>query len=90
MIGARRVVVVPVAVAVGWELSIDARVVVVHELRPDVLIVVDAQGARQELPYLREDDDANRVEQQGSQLDASDTSSPARETDEYVDEDVED
>ena len=88
-VGPRRLLVVPTAVAVGWELRIDARTVVVHEVRPDVLIVVDAGGAREEIAIHREDTPDNSAEQQGSQLSASDTTTPARETEEEVEEEVE-
>src|SRR4051794_27073784 len=44
MVTGRRVAVVPLAVAVGWELSLGPRVVVVREVRPTTIIVADAAG----------------------------------------------
>lgn len=85
VIGGRRALVVPVAVVVGWELTVDARVVVVRELRPDVIVVIDERGTREELPYVKEDDDLNGTEQRGSELPAGETS-PYRESEEEVDE----
>ena len=85
VIGGRRALVVPVAVAVGWELTVDARVVIVRELRPDVIVVVDERGAREELPYVREDDDVNGIDERGSELPAGE-SSPHRVSEEEVDE----
>ncbi len=88
MIGPRRVLVVPVGVAAGWELTVDTGVVVVHEVRPDVVIVVDARGAKQEIPIQREDTPDNAEDQQGSQLPDSDRTTPARESEEEVEEEV--
>jgi hypothetical protein len=77
--------VVPVAVAVGWELAPADRVVVVHEVRPTTLVVIDSTtGKTEEVAIVREDDGTNSKDEPGSELSATDTSTPARELDEEV------
>jgi hypothetical protein len=84
----RRVLVVPVAAVVGWELAIDSRVVVVREVRPTTIVVVDVNGgAPEEIEVAREDTPENAVEMQGSVMPAGDAS-PAREGEEEVEEEV--
>lgn len=65
--GGRRVLVVPVGVAVGWELMVDDRVVVVHEVRTDVIVVKDASGKTEEIAVAKEDTDDNKAELEGSE-----------------------
>jgi hypothetical protein len=85
----RRVAVVPVAVAVGWELALGPRVVVVREVRPTTIMVVDvAGGAPEEIEVAREDNAENGVEEQGSPIGADDQASPAREAEEEGEEEV--
>jgi len=81
-------VVVPVAVAVGWELHLDNRVVVVHEVRPTVVVVREPNGVLAEIAYTREDTSSNGVNHEGSQLPDGDTSTPGvdAEIEEEVDE----
>lgn len=79
---------VPVAVAVGWELALGPRVVVVREVRPTTVIVVDsAGGAPEEIEIQREDNAENMAEEAGSELAAGDAS-PGRESEEDVEEEV--
>lgn len=58
---------VPLGVAVGWELMVDDRVVVVHEVKPDVIIVKDASGKTEEIAVVKEDTDDNKVELEGTE-----------------------
>jgi len=93
----RNLWVVPLAVAVGWELMLDDRVVVVKERRTNtvddvevtVLVVVDDAGKEQELEVHLDDDDTNGQMMVGSVLPEGDTSTPATESDEDVEEWVE-
>lgn len=82
----RRVLVVPTAVVVGWELSVDNRVHVVREVRPDVIVLVDSDGKTVEHPIEREDTAENGRDEPGSIVAAGDPV-PAREADEEVEED---
>ena len=66
-IGVRRVLVVPLAVAIGWELLVDDRVVIVHEVHADHVIVKDADGQTQKLEVVKEDDAENAKELEGSE-----------------------
>ena len=83
---------VPVATAVGWELMLDDRVVVVVEDRgaktdePDVhvLVVQDSGGKKETVEVVREDTEDNARELEGSALPAGDTTTPAIETEEEV------
>ncbi len=68
-VGGRRLLVVPLAVAVGWELMVDDRVVIVHEVRPDVIVVKDASGKTEEIAVVKEDDAENAKELEGSETD---------------------
>lgn len=84
-VAGRPVMVVPVGVAVGWELAQGDRVVIVREVRPTTIVVVDsATGKTEEMPVVREDDATNSTEQLGTELSPSDTTTPARELDEDV------
>ena len=93
VITGRNVAVVPVGVAVGWELAMPSRVVVVREVRPKTIIVVDASGdgAQEEIEIVREDTPENTAEEQGTELAADDTTTPSREAeeDQEVEEEVE-
>lgn len=78
--------VVPAAIAVGWELSEADRVLVVSEVRPTTLVVIDSKtGKTEELPMLQENDATNSVEESGSELRPTDTTTPGLERDEDVD-----
>jgi bifunctional DNA-binding transcriptional regulator/antitoxin component of YhaV-PrlF toxin-antitoxin module len=93
VVGDRRRLVVPVALAVGWELAVDDRVVVVHEVKTvegaEVVVVKNADGSTEEIEIDREDTAENSVAQQSSVLPDSDTKTPAVETEEEVEEEVE-
>ncbi|MCP4870510.1 MAG: twin-arginine translocation signal domain-containing protein [Proteobacteria bacterium] len=93
----RNLWVVPPAVAVGWELMLDDKVVVVKERRTEtiedvevtVLVVVDDAGKEQELEVHLEDDETNGQLLAGSVLPEEDTTTPATEGEEEVEEWVE-
>ncbi|MBX7098561.1 MAG: hypothetical protein K1X89_12690 [Myxococcaceae bacterium] len=88
-VAGRRLLVVPVAVAVGWELAVDQRVVVVREVRAETVVVADLKtSATEELPAVREDDAENAKELPGTVLAEGDTTTPSRETEEEVEEEV--
>ncbi len=87
--------VVPVALAVGWELAYENRIVVVREIK-----VVEVEGEKtevivtedgEEIYIVREDDSTNSAVQDGSFLADDDTTTPGVdvEVDEEVDEEVE-
>jgi hypothetical protein len=67
VIAGRRALVVPLAVAVGWELLVDDRVVRVTEVHHHHVVVVHSDGRTEELPIAREDTDDNGVELEGSE-----------------------
>ena len=87
--------VVPVAIAVGWELQQDDRVVVVKEItvievdgeKSDAIVTTDGET----IAIVKEDDDTNAVAQEGSFLADDDTTTPGVEVEveEEVEEDVE-
>ena len=67
MFGPRRLLVVPLAVAVGWELMVDDRVVVVHEVHEHHVVVKHADGKSEKLEIHKEDDAENSKELEGSE-----------------------
>lgn len=83
----RRLWVVPVGLAIGWELVHDDRVVVVKELkvvesagaRSEVAVVQDSAGRIEEVELLREDTPENRKELEGSIIADSDKTTPGLE-----------
>ena len=91
----RKVWVIPVATAVGWELMLDDRVVVVQETKTvaregttiEVVVVLDSSGKTEEIEVHREADEENSKELEGSELAADDATTPAIETE--VEEEVE-
>jgi hypothetical protein len=88
MVHGRRVWVVPVGLAVGWELMLDRRLVVVKETkyvlvdgaRTEVLVVQDGDGKTEEIHVAREDTADNRVDLEGSVLPDSDKKTPGVES----------
>lgn len=91
MITGRNVLVVPVGMVVGWELAMESRVVVVREVRPTTIIVVNASGGgEEEIEIVREDTPENTVDEQGTEVAATDTTTPYREVeeDQEVEEEV--
>ena len=81
--------VVPVRLAVGWELVHTNRVVVVREVRvverdgrkTEVAVVQDAEGQRSEIEIVREDNAENSSELTGSEIADDDKDTPAVESD---------
>jgi len=77
--------VVPVGLAIGWELMDNDRVVVVKETKVvekesqsvEVLVVVDTSGNTEEIEVVREDTSENTAELEGSDLPDDDTSTPS-------------
>ena len=96
MVGKRRRLVVPVALAIGWELMVDDRVVVVHHVKHverdgskvEVVVIKNTDGSEEEIEVDREDTADNSKTEQGSVLDASDTTTPATEAEEEVEIEV--
>ncbi len=91
----RNLWVIPVAAAVGWELMLDDKVVVVKETKivekeaekVEVVVVVHPDGTTEEIEVAREDDDENGKDLEGTELAADDTTTPAIETE--IEEEVE-
>ncbi|MBM4131666.1 hypothetical protein FJ250_11675 [bacterium] len=95
--------VVPVGLAVGWELLHEDRVVVVREikvvevegLKTEVAVVVAADAAVEpgkpaaieEIPLIREDTKENAEDLEGSRLPDDDKSTPGREVE--IEEEIE-
>ena len=83
----RRVVVVPVGLVVGWELSMPDRVVVVQEVKTvpvdggsqEYLVVVAPNGEREEIPIIREDTAENSKDLEGSELPVEDATEDTSE-----------
>ena len=93
----RPVWVVPVGVAVGWELLRDDKVVVVKQVKVveveseprEIVVVVHSDGAEEEIEVIREDDENNTVEIEGSILTEGDEKTPGVESEIEVEEEVE-
>ena len=95
-VAGRRVLVAPVALAVGWELALENnRVVVVREIksverngaRVDVAVVQDANGKTEELEFVHEDTAENKKDLQGSILPDDDKTTPGVEKEEEMEVD---
>ena len=65
--GVRRLV-VPVAVAPGWELVVDDRVVVVKQVHPDAIVVAHADGTTEKIPVRKQDTEENKQDLEGSEI----------------------
>jgi hypothetical protein len=84
----RPVWVVPVGLAVGWELAHADRVVVVREIKEveregqktEVAVVQEAAGAPEEIEISREDSPENAAELPGSEIAEEDRESPGVES----------
>ena len=96
LVAGRRVWVAPVALAVGWEMVLDAnRVVVVKETRlversgsrVEVVVVQGTDGKTEELEIVRENTAENGKDLQGSVLPDADKTTPAIEKEEEVEVD---
>ena len=68
VLGPRRLLVVPVAVAVGWELAIGPRIVIVEEVHPDHIIVKDTSGETDKIEVVKEDTMENTKDLEGSEV----------------------
>jgi hypothetical protein len=66
-IGPRRLLVVPLAVAVGWELLVDDRVVVVEKVRSNYIVVKHSDGKTEKIEVAKEDTAENSAELEGSE-----------------------
>ena len=55
IVGGRRRLIVPLAVAVGWELVVDDRVTVVREVHTHHIVVEHADGSLQRIDSVKED-----------------------------------
>ena len=88
MIHGRRVWVVPVGLAPGWELVHENRVVVVRErkfveiggARTEVVVVEGSDGKTEQVEIAREDTPENRENLEGSILPDSDKATPGVES----------
>jgi hypothetical protein len=85
-VGKRRVVVAPKAPRVGWELAVSGEgaaedVVVVKQVRPDVLVVAGPDGEQRDLEYVQEDNDENGRDLEGSVLPEGVMDGPYMESD---------
>ncbi len=96
MVRGRRFWVVPVGLVVGWELMHEDRVVVVREIKmievegvkTEVAVVVDPNAAAfEEIPIVREANQDNAVELEGTRLADDDKSTPGIEAE--IEEEVE-
>ena len=63
----RRLLVVPLAVAVGWELMVDDNVVVVKEVHTEYVVVEKSDGSSEKIDIVKEDTDENSEELEGSE-----------------------
>jgi bifunctional DNA-binding transcriptional regulator/antitoxin component of YhaV-PrlF toxin-antitoxin module len=68
VLGPRRLLVVPVAVAAGWELDIGRRIVFVQEVHPDYVIVKHTSGATEKIEVVKEDTAENTKDLEGSEV----------------------
>lgn len=92
----RRFWVVPLGLAIGWELVHDNRVVVVKETRiverdgnrVEVAVVADSSGSTEEIEIIREDTAENREELEGSRIADGDRATPGIDTE--IEEEVDD
>lgn len=63
----RRVLVVPTALAIGWELVVDDRVVVVTEVHEHRVVVEHADGSKESIDVVKEDSGENAEDLEGSE-----------------------
>ena len=66
VIGRRSLLVVPVALAVGWELFVDKKVVVVKEVHEHKVVVAHVDGQTQTIEIVKQDTDENSKNHEGS------------------------
>lgn len=65
MVAGRRRLVVPLALAVGWELVVDNRVAVVREIHTHHIVVEHSDGSRESIDSLSEDTNQNSEQYTG-------------------------
>lgn len=65
-VGGRRFLVVPVGIAVGWELLKDDKVVVVKEVHKHRIVVEHTNGKTEEIEIVKEDTKENSKDLEGS------------------------
>ena len=66
VIGPRRLLVVPMALTVGWELFVDKKVVVVKEVHEHKVVVEHVDGKTQTIEIVKQDTDENAKNHEGS------------------------
>ena len=66
--GGARLLVVPLAVNVGWELAYGGRVVVVKEVKEKTIIVEHSDGKTEEIEVHKEDTKENTEDVEGSEI----------------------
>jgi bifunctional DNA-binding transcriptional regulator/antitoxin component of YhaV-PrlF toxin-antitoxin module len=59
--------VVPTALAIGWELVVDDRVVVVTEVHEHRVVVEHADGSKESIDVVKEDSGENAEDLEGSE-----------------------
>ncbi|MEO0604500.1 MAG: hypothetical protein AAF211_23905 [Myxococcota bacterium] len=83
VVAGRSLLVVPVGIAVGWELVVDDRMWVVTSIQSvdgqETVVLKASDGSTASEPILREDTTDNAVELEGSELPESDTTTPGIE-----------
>lgn len=67
MVRGRRRLIVPLGLAVGWELMVDNRVVVVREVHEHHVVVSYQDGSTEAVDIAREDTDENSQDLTGSE-----------------------
>ncbi len=63
----RRRLVVPLAVAVGWEFMVDDRVVIVRDVHEHTIVVQHTDGKTEEIEVVKEDTEENTEDFEGSE-----------------------
>lgn len=66
-VNGRRLLVVPVALAIGWELMVDDHVVVVKEVHTEYVVVEKGDGSTEKIDVVKEDTEENSVELEGTE-----------------------
>jgi len=68
VLGPRRLLVVPAAVVVSWELAIGPRIVIVEEVHHDHIIVKHTSGETEKIEVVKEDTTENTKDLEGSEV----------------------
>ena len=77
MVNGRRRLIVPLGVAVGWELTYDDKVVIVKEVHEQHIIVENPDGSTEKVDVLKEDTEENSKELEGSEIEQEEGSEEA-------------